>query len=78
MCLMIGQGNFIAINEVILLTNTSSILLKRMLQDKENMGQVIDLTSRKSINCIILTTSGFFLTSYSSKTVILKSKIKKS
>lgn len=70
MCLILGQGNFIIMNEVILITNTSSIFFKRLIQDKKNLGQVVDLTSRKSLNCMILTTSSLFLTSSSSKNLI--------
>lgn len=77
MFLNIGQGNFLSISEIILLTNTNSVLLKRIFKDKENFGQVIDLTGQKPLNCIILTTSGFFCTSSSSKTLILKLKILK-
>jgi len=78
MCFYIGQGNFISLDEVILLTNTNSVFFQRIIQDKETIGQVIDLTSRKPTNCIILTASGFFFFSpYSAKNLILKLQMQK-
>ena len=57
----IGFGNILAMNRVIAIASPNSAPTKRIIQDRRNNGQLVDMTNGRRTKAVIFTDSGHLI-----------------
>jgi regulator of extracellular matrix RemA (YlzA/DUF370 family) len=57
----IGFGNILAMNRVIAIASPNSAPTKRIIQERRNNGQLVDMTNGRRTKAVIFTDSGHII-----------------